>query len=91
MMFCFRNILQIWIILIVFRDANDFLNLGICKHEFKFTCPNYCRFTLRVNLDKCIFSAKELVFSEFTLPGEGISPDQAKVQAIHDAKIKDSN
>ena len=30
-------------------------------------------------------SAKELVFSGFTLSGKGISPDQAKVQAIHDA------
>ena len=46
MMFCFRSILQIWIILIGFRDTNDFLNLGICKHEFKFTCRTYCRFTV---------------------------------------------
>ena len=45
MMFCFKNILQIWIILIGFRDTNDFVNLGICKHEFKFTCRGYCRFT----------------------------------------------
>ena len=22
------------------------MNLGICKHEFKFTCRGYCRFTL---------------------------------------------
>ena len=47
MMFCFQSILQIWIILIGFRDTNDFVNLGICKHEFKFTCRGYCRFTLR--------------------------------------------
>ena len=46
MKFCFRNILQIWIILIGFRDTNDFVNLGICKHEFKFTCRGYCRFIL---------------------------------------------
>ena len=46
MMFCFRNILQIWIIFIGFRDMNDFVNLGICKHDFKFTCRGYCRFTL---------------------------------------------
>ena len=46
MMFCFKSILQIWIILIGFRDTNDFVNLGICKHEFKFTCRGYCRFTL---------------------------------------------
>ena len=41
---------------------------------------------LRVNFEKCIFSAKELVFSGFTLSGKGISPDRAKVQAIHDAR-----
>ena len=46
MMFCFKSVLQIWIILIGFRDTNDFVNLGICKHEFKFTCRDYCRFTL---------------------------------------------
>ena len=45
-MFCFKSILQIWIILIGFRDTNDFVNPGICKHEFKFTCSGYCRFTL---------------------------------------------
>ena len=33
------------IILIGFRDVNDFVNLGICKHEFKFTRRGYCRFT----------------------------------------------
>ena len=38
MMFCFRSILQIWIIFIGFRDMNDFVNLGICKHDSKFTC-----------------------------------------------------
>ena len=47
MMFYFKSILQIWIILIGFRDTNDFVNLGICKHEFKFTCRGYCRFTLK--------------------------------------------
>ena len=46
-MFYFESILQIWIILIGFRDTNEFVNLGICKHEFKFTCRGYCRFTLR--------------------------------------------
>ena len=50
MMFCFRSILQIWIIMIGFRDTNDFLNLVICKHEFKFTCRSYCRFTLSLEL-----------------------------------------
>ena len=34
-MFCFRSISQIWIILIGFRDTNDFVNLGICKHELR--------------------------------------------------------
>ena len=53
MMFCFRSVLQIWIILIGFRDTNDFVNLGICKHEFKFTCHGYCRFTL---MDRKAFS-----------------------------------
>ena len=24
------------------------MNLGICKHEFKFTCRGYCRFTIKV-------------------------------------------
>ena len=38
MMFCFGSILQIWIIFIDFRDMNDFVNLSICKHDFKFTC-----------------------------------------------------
>ena len=46
MMFCFKSILQIWIILIGFRDTNDFVNLDICKHDFKFTCRGYLRFTL---------------------------------------------
>ena len=32
-MFCFRSILQIWIILIGFQEKNSFVNLGICKHE----------------------------------------------------------
>ena len=27
MIFCFKSILQIWIILIGFRDTNDFVNL----------------------------------------------------------------
>ena len=31
MMFYFRGFLQIWIILIGFRDANNFVNIGICK------------------------------------------------------------
>ena len=39
-----------------------------------------------VNFGKCFFSTKELVFSGFKLSGKGISPDQAKVQAIHDAR-----
>ena len=38
--------LQIWIILLGFGDTNDFGNFGICKHEIKFTCRGYCRFTL---------------------------------------------
>ena len=50
MMFYFGSILQVWIILTGFRDTNDFVNLGICKHEFKFTCRGYCRFTLIIAL-----------------------------------------
>ena len=34
--------------MIGFRDTNDFVNLGICKHEYKFTCHGCCRFTLNV-------------------------------------------
>ena len=45
-MFCFKSILQIWIILIGFRDTNDFVNPGTCKYEFKFTCRGCFRFTL---------------------------------------------
>ena len=48
-MFRFKSILQIWIILIGFRDTNDFVNLGICKHEVKFACRGYCRFTLTLS------------------------------------------
>ena len=53
MMFCFRSILQIWIIF-HFRDTNDYVDLGICKHEFKFTCRGYCRFTLTSDLMTCV-------------------------------------
>ena len=35
MMFCFKSMSQIWIILIVFPDMNDFVKLGICKDEIK--------------------------------------------------------
>ena len=38
--------LQICINLLGFRYKNDFVNLGICKHQFKFTCRGLCRFTL---------------------------------------------
>ena len=38
MMFCFGNVLQIRIIIIGFRDMNDFVNIGIWKHDSKFTC-----------------------------------------------------
>ena len=34
-----------WIIFIGFPDTNDFVNVGICKCEFKFTCHGYCGFT----------------------------------------------
>ena len=35
MMFCFRSILQIWIILSGFLDTDDFVNLGICKQDVR--------------------------------------------------------
>ena len=50
MMFYFESISQIWIILIGFQDTNDFVNLSICKHEFKFTCRSCCRFTLNCKI-----------------------------------------
>ena len=31
--------------LIGFPNTNDFVNVGICKCKFKFTCHGYCRFT----------------------------------------------
>ena len=34
-----------WIILIGFPNTNDFVNVSICKCDFKFTCHGYCRFT----------------------------------------------
>ena len=33
--------------MIGFRDTNDFVDLGFCKHEFEFTCRGYLK---RVNL-----------------------------------------
>ena len=54
MMFCFRNILQIWIIWIGFRDMNNFVTLSICRHEFKYTCLGYCEFFLFVFVFKSI-------------------------------------
>ena len=64
-----EHCLQIWINLLDFRDTNDFVNFGICKLEFKFTCHGYCRFTL----SDCqnAFSSLCEVFSsaeEVTLP-----------------------
>ena len=63
MMFCFKSILQIWIILIGFRDTNDFVDLGICKHEFKFTCRGYCRFTLSNSLPNSAVVVVEILGS----------------------------
>ena len=47
MMFCFRSILQIWIILIGLRDTNDSVNLGICKHEFQIHLPRLLKIYLK--------------------------------------------
>ena len=50
MIFCFSIILQIWIISIGFRDTDDFVNYGICRHEFIFTCRSYSRLVPFTNL-----------------------------------------
>ena len=41
MMYCFRNITDL--------DYLDWFSSYecFCEHEFKFTCPGFCRFTLR--------------------------------------------
>ena len=51
MMFCFKSILQIWIIFDGFRDINDFVNVGICKHDFKFTSWNFLSSSTHLRLD----------------------------------------
>ena len=83
MMFCFKSILQIWITLIGFRDTIEFVNLGICKHEFKFTCRGYCRFTLTTHIS----SGFETLVNIFTimiptLPG----PQKRKASMEDDAQ-----
>jgi hypothetical protein len=41
---------------------------------------------LKVNLDKCFFSNKEVSYLGFTLTPEGIKPGKSKLKAIKDAK-----
>ena len=37
------------------------MNLGICKHEFRFTCRGYCRFTLKSHSRwNCLISSPDL-------------------------------
>ena len=66
MMFCFRSVLQIWILLIGFRCTNYFVNLGICKHEFKFTCRGYYRFTLSLN-DRMVKLLKNNIIYQYIM------------------------
>ena len=51
MLFCFRGTLQIWIILIGFPDANNFVNVSICKGEFKFHLPRLLQIYLKLMYD----------------------------------------
>ena len=69
-MFRFRStVYRQWINLLDFRDTNDFVNFGICKHEFKFTCRGYYRFTLN-DCQNALSSLCEVFTSaeEVTLP-----------------------
>ena len=45
---------------------------------------------LTLKKEKCIFSVPKLVFSGFTLSGEGISPDVTKVDAVRNFKTPES-
>ena len=69
-MFRFRStVYRFGLTCLVIEIQNDFVNLGICEHKFKFTCHGYCRFTL----SDCqnVFSSFCEVFSsaeEVTLP-----------------------
>ena len=47
-----------WIIFIRFRDTNEFENLAICKHELKFTCCGYCRFT-KSSVSRNVYSTRK--------------------------------
>ena len=50
-MFCFKSILQIWIISIAFRDTNNLVNLGICKREFLIRQPRLLQIYLNDKSD----------------------------------------
>ena len=45
---------------------------------------------LTLKKEKCIFIVPKLVFSGFTLSGEGISPDVTKVDAVRNFKTPES-
>ena len=47
-------------------------------------------FNLTLKQEKCIFSVPKLVFSGFTLSGEGISSDVIKVDAVRNFKTPES-
>ena len=91
MMFCFKNILQIWIILIGFRDTNDFVNPGICKHEFKFTCHGYCRFTLKLLIPSLILSYKENVYVFHFSPISRKFLKTAEIMTAFELPVKSQN
>ena len=48
MMFCFRSILQIWMMSLGFRDTNDFVSLSICKQSAENRRKERHRFWLRL-------------------------------------------
>ena len=37
---------------------------------------------IKINLEKCIFSGNQLIFSGRTLSDKGVTPDASKVEAI---------
>ena len=48
-------------------------------------CEKFAQVGLTLNREKCLFNQTSLTFFGFVFSDKGISPDPAKVQAIHDA------
>ena len=65
-MFCFKSILQIWIILIGFRDTNNFVNLGLLQIYHTWCTSAEHRFYSHKNLLAILliflFSLRQLLF-----------------------------